>query len=310
MANSNPAIYAAGVTCLGFICFALSATAVGLPIWAYFESGYGSSWDSDRGYFGPWRVCKQLNYNREKCGFEVSRFRPSQTVYFSGLIAVIGCSCLGLFCILCILQIAMISSRDKICIKYNVLVMLKLILSLLGTLLALLAAILFSIQTDDVRTGYRITRGVSFYLQILVIVLTLGLFVMAIYDVIFSRRTGGDPTMTPDISQTHSTTYNNPGFRDGGSRSNNGRSGISVTDSSGKPYQGINGSMQSMNTTLTTMSNGSTISSLTKTPLRSSLKKPKSRDGFSNPGFSGHSPTMQRNGSVKKVRIQTHSTEV
>lgn len=88
-----------------------------------------------------------------------------------------------------------------------------------------------------------------------------------------------------------------------------------MTDSSAKPYSGIvNGSMQSMNTTVTSMSNGSTLSSVTRSPLRSSLKKPKPKDGLGiqNPGFSGtgHSPTMQRNGSVKKVRIQTHSTEV
>jgi hypothetical protein len=90
--------------------------------------------------------------------------------------------------------------------------------------------------------------------------------------------------------------------------------GISMTDSSAKPYNGINGSVQSMNTTLTTMSGGSTLSSVTRSPLRSSLKKPKPRDGLGiqNPGYSGSggSPTMQRNGSVKKVRIQTHSTEV
>lgn len=93
--------------------------------------------------------------------------------------------------------------------------------------------------------------------------------------------------------------------------------GISVTDASGKPYSGIRngaGSVQSMSTTLTSVSNGSTIESVTRSPLRSSLKKPRPRGehGIQNPGFSGsgHSPPMHRNGSVKKVRIQTHSTEV
>ena len=89
-----------------------------------------------------------------------------------------------------------------------------------------------------------------------------------------------------------------------------------MTDSSGKPYTGIvnGGSVASMNTTLTSVSNGSTLDSVTRSPLRSSLKKPKRPDGLGiqNPGFSGsgQSPTMHRNGSVKKVRIQTHSTEV
>lgn len=108
------------------------------------------------------------------------------------------------------------------------------------------------------------------------------------------------------------TTYNNPGFREGGGR--NG--GISMTDSSGKPYGSINGSMQSMNTTVTSVTNGSSVGSVTRSPLRSSLKKPRPRNndglGIQNPGFSGggSSPTFQRSGSVKRVRIQTQSTEV
>ena len=94
--------------------------------------------------------------------------------------------------------------------------------------------------------------------------------------------------------------------------------GVSVTDASGKPYlpAASNGSMASMNTTSTTIgsTNGSTAgsSSVTRSPLRSSLKKPKPKDGLGiqNPGFAGTSPTLSRNGSTKKVRIQTHSTEV
>lgn len=91
--------------------------------------------------------------------------------------------------------------------------------------------------------------------------------------------------------------------------------GISMTDASGKPYSAAtNGSTVSMHTTSTILgSNGSTVdSSVTKSPLRSSLKKPKPKDGLGiqNPGFSGSSPTFSRNGSMKKVRIQTHSTEV
>lgn len=105
-----------------------------------------------------------------------------------------------------------------------------------------------------------------------------------------------------------------------------------MTDSSGRPYAGSSaagtngGSVASMNTTLTSVSNGSTLDgSVTRSPLRSSLKKPRQPRaagggggaepglGIQNPGYSGssHSPTsMARSGSVKKVRIQTHSTEV
>lgn len=96
-----------------------------------------------------------------------------------------------------------------------------------------------------------------------------------------------------------------------------------MTDASGKPYprgSGTNGSVVTLSTTLS--SDGSTVgrssngSTLTKSPLRSSLKKPRQPNnsnnglGIQNPGFSGSSPTPSRNGSMKKVRIQTHSTAV
>lgn len=96
MAVIAPSIYAAIVTCLGFACFALSATAIGLPVWARFRSYGGNvcanfpnefiihtftllqTGFEDYGYFGPWKTCRQLVYSyREKCGPEVSHFRPS-----------------------------------------------------------------------------------------------------------------------------------------------------------------------------------------------------------------------------------------
>jgi len=144
---------------------------------------------------------------------------------------------------------------------------------------------------------------------------------MALYDVIFSRRHGGDPTMPHgrDPTGEDATTFNNPGFRD--RRVISSSAGVSVTDASGKPYvhsagsshqqNAANGSIASVTTT--TSSNGSTAGSVTRSPLRSSLKKPRPRQegmGIQNPGFSGHSPTLSRNGSMKKVRIQTHSTAV
>lgn len=199
---------------------------------------------------------------------------------------------------------------------------------------------MFALQIDEQeRFGFKISRGISFYiqvsvppynrvrrtwlwflyeLQIVVIVLSIALFVAAVYDVIFSRSSGGDPTMALDASSPASaTTFNNPGFKEPRSRN-----GVSVTDASGKPYSGIRngagtaGSVASMSTTVTSVSNGSTLESVTRSPLRSSLKKPRPRPdptlGIQNPGYSGSgsSPPMRRNGSVKKVRIQTHSTEV
>lgn len=71
MAAPKPILYATGVTILGFICLVLACTTLFLPIWGHFEDRY-SSYQSERGYFGPWKVCKRLNYGREVCG---DRFR-------------------------------------------------------------------------------------------------------------------------------------------------------------------------------------------------------------------------------------------
>ncbi|XP_044254672.1 uncharacterized protein LOC123005119 [Tribolium madens] len=184
MAEVKP-LYSTCVAVLGFICFVVGATAVGIPMWGYFDNLSGRG-NEERGYFGPWKTCKLLLYNRERCGNDSSNFKATRIHW-------------------------------------------KILLLFLGIL---------------------------------------------------------------------------------------GRS-VSVTDASGKPYMptASNGSMASMNTTSTTIgsTNGSTVgSSVTRSPLRSSLKKPKPKDGLGiqNPGFSGTSPTLSRNGSTKKVRIQTHSTEV
>ncbi|XP_058444861.1 uncharacterized protein LOC131426275 [Malaya genurostris] len=318
MAAIAPSLYAAIVTCLGFACFALSATAVGLPVWARFRS-YGGF--DDQGYFGPWTLCRQLTY-REKCGPEVSHFRPSQAIFVAGLLSTFGCIAFGLYCVLCILQIAMISSREKVVMRYATLVVLKLLLAVVGAALALIGAILFAVTSDTGRGHFEVIRGSSFYIQLVVVGMSILLALLAVYDLVLARKPEGDPTMLPTVGSGRSTptTVVNPGYRDIPRGRRNSKIGISVTDSSGRPHTGssftVSGSVQSMNTTLTSMS-GSTTST-NRTPLRSSLKKPRPPDsstdtlGIQNPGYSGsgQSPRLTRSGSVKKVRIQTHDTEV
>jgi len=316
--NNKKALYSSAVACLGFICFAVGAAAVGLPTWGYFNNPQAGP-GSESGYFGPWQLCKYLLYGRERCGPTVTRFKPIVAVWLAGLVAAIGVAIVSLFCVLSVFQLAMVTSRERVVMSYSVVVIAKLAFVLLATLLAIVAASLFALQTDDRENSFQITRGEAFYIQVVSIVLNFLLFIMALYDVIFSRRQGGDPTMPHgrDPMGEDATTYNNPGFRD---RRVNNPAGISMTDASGKPYvhspgssrqNAANGSLASMTTT--TSSNGSTSGSVTRSPLRSSLKKPRPRPegmGIQNPGFSGHSPTLSRNGSMKKVRIQTHSTAV
>jgi hypothetical protein len=131
MATSS--FFIAIITTISFICFALSCAAVFLPIWGYFEDAHGG-FGSDRGYFGPWKVCKELAYNREKCGSfdNASRFKPSNFVFASGLAIVLSTICLGIYCILSVIQIAAVSSREKIVMKYSTLVSVKVILAFVG----------------------------------------------------------------------------------------------------------------------------------------------------------------------------------
>jgi hypothetical protein len=41
--NKKKALYSSAVACLGFICFAVGAAAVGLPTWGYFNNPQGQN---------------------------------------------------------------------------------------------------------------------------------------------------------------------------------------------------------------------------------------------------------------------------
>ncbi|XP_044578828.1 uncharacterized protein LOC123261309 isoform X1 [Cotesia glomerata] len=286
---------AAGALVLGILAVVLQSAATATPAWGYFttpEPGISA----EKGYFGPWRQCKLLLYNRERCGTGVSRFQPVMVVWVAGIAAAISSGLLGLLVLLAVLQLAMASSAKRMVISYSTALIGKVALGTLASCLSIVAASLFALQTDDRANSYIITRGEGFYMQLGAIVLNFGVLISSVYEGIYARR-GGDPTKIREVVDVRSTTINNPGYRE------HSTNGISMTDASGKPYVGgvTNGSMASVTTS---GSVGSTIS-----PLRSSLKKPKPL-GIQNPGFSTHSPTLSRNGSHKKVRIQTHSTEV
>jgi hypothetical protein len=127
MASSSP--YLVLIAAFSFICFVLSCSATFLPVWGYFEEGGGLGFSS-HGYYSPWTTCKELTYNREKCGSEgVSRFRPSGFVYVSGIMIVISTLALGLFCVLSVVQIIAISQHKKSFTNGRKLVTLKMILA-------------------------------------------------------------------------------------------------------------------------------------------------------------------------------------
>lgn len=54
------------------------------------------------------------------------------SIVVSGILAILCSAILGIFCILCIMQMAMISSREKVVMSYISLVVTKMVLALIG----------------------------------------------------------------------------------------------------------------------------------------------------------------------------------
>jgi len=161
-----------------------------IPIWGYFEDSGGSGgFGADRGYFSPWYICKESTYNRAKCGSSenISRFRPSKFVLASGVMLVISTIALGIYCILTAMQlIAMTRQRSS---KPNSsLIETRLVIAGLGALTAVICAGMFLVQSDDIRRGFSVTRGVSFYLLLVEIFLAIVLSIMSLYDYNSSRQ--------------------------------------------------------------------------------------------------------------------------
>jgi len=48
--------------------------------------GFGFNKASEKGYFGPWKVCQELLYGREKCGTAISTFQPIGKLFFFAII--------------------------------------------------------------------------------------------------------------------------------------------------------------------------------------------------------------------------------
>lgn len=53
-----------------------------------------------------------------------------------------------------------------------------------------------------------------FIFQVGLIVINFLLFITALYDLMFSRKSNGDPTTVRDPTGVDATTFNNPGFRE------------------------------------------------------------------------------------------------
>lgn len=87
-------------------------------------------------------------------------------VFASGILALISCGCLATFAVLSVIQMAMITSRDTVVMKYKSCIIQKLVWAVLGAILALAAAILFAIEIDESHNHFVVSRGITFYLQV------------------------------------------------------------------------------------------------------------------------------------------------
>ena len=49
-----------------------------MPQWVIFPILFSPHVDEEKGNFGPWKICKDLNFGRQMCGpWGVSSFKPS-----------------------------------------------------------------------------------------------------------------------------------------------------------------------------------------------------------------------------------------
>lgn len=116
--------------------------------------------------------------------------------------------------------------------------------------MATVALAMASIQSTE-RLPYYLSRGWTFYLQMLVIVVEVLLSLAAGYDFILSRRLGGDPTFySRDPSGSNALTYSNPSFKDDAGR------GVTAVGGNNRPGSS-NGSTTSSSSLNSTISNHS-----------------------------------------------------
>ena len=116
--------------------------------------------------------------------------------------------------------------------------------------MATVALAMASIQSTE-RLPYNLSRGWTFYLQMLVILVEVLLTLAAGYDFVLSRRLGGDPTFySRDPSGSNALTYSNPSFKDDA-----GRGVTAVGGGGGRP-----GSSNGSSSTSSSSLNSSTLS--------------------------------------------------
>ncbi|XP_063840269.1 uncharacterized protein LOC135089030 [Scylla paramamosain] len=304
---------------LTILAFVAALAAAAAPNWANFAGAMS-------GNFGPWMVCSGDYY--VTCTSFSSRYQMSWKIKVAGVGSALAAALLAVAAFMCPLLVMMHLSSTKVLVKFRHATLAKVVCIGASVLCSLVSLLLFLIEVfiskSAISYGLFITLSWAFYLQVISMVVGVVAGVGAGIEFGWSRKLGGDPTVYGrDPEGTAATTISNPSFRDSrnghaksGSHRSSGRvhrnaNGVAMTHFSGQPYMitanGTNGHAG--------RANGMKVAfDPNRTPLRSSLRKPKppppedapdSSLGIQNLAFTQSSPVAK-----KKVRIHTQSTSV
>lgn len=197
----------------------------------------------------------------------------------------------------------MLKTQERVFLPYRPAVVARLVLSalsgsqpedlqpdLMGLLISFFSIALLSTVTialasirKDEGLPFEVSRGWTFYLQMLVILVEILLTVASTYDFMISRRLGGDPTFySRDPSGSGALTYSNPSFKD-----DSGRSGVG----GGRPGSSNGSSTSTINSTISGSSVRSTPNGKQSSSNGSRLHNSHNKTSSSGKSPSGRSPS-------------------
>ncbi|KAK3884806.1 hypothetical protein Pcinc_010944 [Petrolisthes cinctipes] len=293
------------------------------------------------GHFGPWRVCQTGQYGYQHCS-TTHHFTSTWASVVAGMGSAMCAALLALATFMCPLLLIMHVTSMKTLFKFRHATLTKMVCIAASVFCGFASILFFVLEVFIFRVGQQsglyVTLSWAFVLQVVAMILSVVAGIGAGIEFGWSRKLGGDPTVyNRDPEGTAATTISNPNFREsrnghaqtgngnkGGSGSiSRGRSGsqrgrthrnpngVAMTQLSGQPYMiTANGS----NGHAGVRTNGKLAFDPNRTPLRSSLRKPKPPPpedapdgsmGIQNLAFTQSSPVAK-----KKVRIHTQSTSV
>ncbi|KAK8739078.1 hypothetical protein OTU49_003464 [Cherax quadricarinatus] len=321
----------AGGALLTLLAFVAAIAAATSSNWASFTGVFAGAMT---GNFGPWRVCYMGPHGFDQCTSHTSLL---QTTWSSSVAGAGSGACailLGVSTVLGPLLLIMHTTSKKVLIKFRHATLTKMVCTATSVLCGVISVLFFILEVLIFRVGQEsglyVTLSWAFALQAVAVIMGVLAGVTAGIEFGWSRKLGGDPTVYGrDPEGTAATTISNPNFKDTsnghtqhsrsgstrgrgsqrGPRVHRNSNGVAMTRLSGQPYMitanGSNGHLRA---------NGVVAFDPNRTPLRSSLRKPKhpppedapdSSLGIQNLAFTQSSPVLK-----KKVRIHTQSTSV